>query len=101
MRGVFFLILLVLIFLGSLGAGRMKPGKEEIQLVGKVYVMGNEPITHVALKLDDGKVYILLGEYDKELRALQGKRISVTGQRGEEKIRGAKTLEVKKFSVLQ
>jgi hypothetical protein len=101
MRRLFSTILLVLIFLGPLGAGRMKPGKEEIQLVGKVYVMGNEPVTHVALKLDDGEVYVLLGEYDKELRALQGKRLSVTGRRSGEKIRGAKTLEVSKFSVLK
>jgi hypothetical protein len=101
MKRLSFTALLVLIFGGALGAGSMNPGGKEIQLVGKVYVMGNEPLTYVALRLDDGEVYILQGEYDKELRSLQGKRLSVTGIKGEEKIRGAKTLQVINFTVLK
>ncbi len=79
----------------------MKLGSEELEIVGRVYVMGNEPFTQVALKLDDGQVYALLGEHDKELRGLQGKRLSVVGTPSKEKPRGAKALVVKSFKVLQ
>ena len=91
----------MLIFLGTLGAGSMKLGNEEVEIVGRVYVMGNEPFTQVALKLDDGQVYALLGEHDKELRGLQGKRLSIVGTPSEEKPRGAKAVVVKSFKVLQ
>ena len=79
----------------------MKLGSDEIQLVGKIYVMGNEPFTVVALKLDDGEVYALLGDHDKELRGLQGRRLSVVGNPSEEKPRGAKAIIVKSFKVLE
>lgn len=98
---IFFFSLLVFIFLGTLGAGSMKLGSDEIQLVGRVYVMGNEPLTVVALKLDDGEVYALLGEHDKELRGLQGRRLSVVGKSSVEKPRGAKAIIVKSFKVLE
>jgi len=99
--GIFSLSILVFIFLGTLGAGSMKLGSDEIELVGRVYVMGNEPFTVVALKLDDGEVYALLGEHDKELRGLQGRRLSVVGKPSEEKPRGAKAIIVKSFKVLE
>jgi len=93
--------MLIFIFLGTLGAGSMKLGSDEIQVVGRVYVMGNEPLTVVALKLDDGEVYALLGDHDKELRGLQGRRLSVVGKSREEKPRGAKAIIVKSFKVLE
>jgi hypothetical protein len=89
------------IFLGIIGAGSMKMGKEEIQVTGRVYVMGNEPFTRVAIRLDDGKVYALIGEYDRQLRSLQGKRLSVIGKLGGNTPRGAETIEVKSFQVLE
>jgi len=76
-------------------------GSEEVEVTGKLYVMGNEPFTQVAIKLDDGQVYVLLGDQDKELRSLQGKRVSVVGQPSEEKPRGKKAIEVKSFRVLE
>ena len=100
-KAIFHAGLLISIFLLTLGAGSMKSKSDEIQLVGRVYVMGNEPFTLVALKLDDGEVYALLGEHDKELRGLQGKRISVVGKASEEKPRGAKAMIVESFKVLE
>lgn len=92
---------LLLILFGIVGAGTMKGGEEEIQMTGRVYVMGNEPFTQVAIQLDNGKVYALVGEYDKELRALQGKRLSVKGKWSEKTPRGAEAIEVKSFQVLE
>ena len=100
-RGTLWVSVLLFIFLGTLGAGSMKLGSDEIELVGRVYVMGNEPLTQVALKLDDGQVFVLLGEHDKELRGLQGRRLSVVGKPSEEKPRGAKAIMVKSFKVLE
>ena len=101
LREIWAVGLLAMIFLGNVGAGSMKLGPEELEVTGKVYVMGNEPFTQVAIKLDDGQVYVLLGDKDKELRFLQGKRVSVVGRPGEEKPRGKKAIVVSSFKVLE
>ena len=98
---VTWLILLAFISAATLGAGSMKKGSDEMEVIGKVYLMGNEPFTHVALKMDDGQVYALLGEHEKELRRLQGRRVTVIGKLSEEKPRGAKAIEVKSFRVVE
>lgn len=100
LRRLLFFALVLFVILGTLGAGSMKSG-EQMEIVGKVYVMGNEPFTKVAIKLDDGQVYALLGEYDQELRKLQGKRILVTGEPSEEKPRGANAIVVRSFKVVE
>lgn len=94
-------ILMAFISAATLGAGSMKKGSDEMEVIGKVYLMGNEPFTHVALKMDDGQVYALLGEHDQELRRLQGRRVRVVGKPSEEKPRGAKAIEVKSFRVVE
>jgi len=91
----------LLVLLGIIGAGSMKGGGEEIQVTGRIYVMGNEPFTQVAIQLDDGKIYALIGEYDKQLRSLQGKRLSVVGKLGGKTPRGVEAFEVKSFQVLE
>ena len=79
----------------------MKGEKEEIQVTGRIYVMGNEPFTRVATHLDDGKVYASTGEYDKQLRSLPGKRLSVVGKPGGKIPRGAEAIEVTSFQILE
>ena len=76
-------------------------GKSEIQVTGRIYVMGNEPFTEVAIQLDNGKVYTLIGEYDKAFRSLQGKRVTVRGRLSGKTTRGAEAIEVKSFQVLE
>jgi hypothetical protein len=92
---------LLLVLSGIIGAGSMKGGEEEVQVTGRIYVMGNEPFTQVAIQLDDGKVYALTGEYDKDLRALQGKRLTIKGKLSGKTPRGAEAIEVKSFQVLE
>jgi hypothetical protein len=96
---VFLVGALILVLLGTLGAGSLKMKKDEIQVTGRIYVMGNEPFTQVAIQLDDGKVYALTGEYDKELRSLQGKRVTVKGRLSGKTPRGAEAIEVKSFQL--
>jgi len=91
---------LLLILLGTLGAGSMKD-KEEIQVTGRIYVMGNEPFTQVAIQQDDGKVYALTGEYDREFRRLQGKRVTVKGKLRGKANRGIDAIDVKSFQFLE
>jgi hypothetical protein len=90
---------LLLVLLGIIGEGSMKGGEEEIQVTGRIYVMGNEPFTQVALQLDDGKVYALIGEYDKDLRALQGRRLTIKGKLSGKTPQGAEAIGVKSFQV--
>jgi hypothetical protein len=92
----FFLGVLFFVLLGTLGAGSMKD-KEEIQVTGRIYVMGNEPFTQVAIQQDDGKVYAITGEYDKEFRLLQGKRVTVRGKLSGRTSREVEAIEVKSF----
>jgi hypothetical protein len=73
--------------------------KDELQVTGRIYVMGNEPFTQVAIRLDNGKVYALTGEYDKELRNLQGKRVTVKGRLSGKTPRGAEAIEVRSFEL--
>ena len=92
---------LLLFFFGIIGAGSMKEEKEEVQVTGRVYVMGNEPFTQVAIQSDSGRIYALIGEYDKPLRNLQGKRVSVFGKLSGTTPRGAEAIEVKSFQILE
>jgi hypothetical protein len=94
-------ILYVFIFTATLGAGSLKKGSEEMEITGKVYVMGNEPFTHVAIRMDDGQVCALVGKHEQELRRLQGRRILATGRPSEEKPRGTRAIEVRSFRVLE
>lgn len=91
---------LLLFFLGNLGAGSMKM-EEEIQVTGRIYVMGHEPFTQLGIELDNGKVYALVGEHDKELRGLQGKRLTVKGKLGGKTNRGAEAIKVSSFKVAE
>jgi len=98
---VIWFILLAFIGAATLGAGSMKKGSDEMEVIGKVYLMGNEPFTYVALKTDDGQVYALVGEHEKELRRLQGRRVKVAGKLSEEKPRGDTAIEVKAFRLVE
>ncbi len=54
--------------------------QEEGELQGKVYVLGNDPFTKVALALDDRNSVVLLCQSDVEhyLRSHQGERARVS-----------------------
>jgi len=75
--------------------------KDEIQVTGRIYVMGNAPFTEVGIEGDDGKVFALIGEHAKELRRLQGKRLTVKGELGGKTTRGVEALKVKNFKVME
>ena len=79
----------------------MKGGKEDIQVTRRIFMMDNEPFMQVAIQLDDGKVYALIGEYDKDLRALRGKRVTVNGKLSGKTSWGAEAIEVKSFQRLE
>lgn len=57
MVGVLFLILL-----GNLGAGSIKVDKDEIEVTGKVYLMGGEPFTYVGIQMGPHDTFILIKE---------------------------------------
>ena len=79
----------------------MKGGKEDIQVTGRIYMMGNEPFTQVAIQLDDGKVYALIREYDEDLPALQGKRVTVSRKLSGKSSRGGEGIELMSFQRLE
>jgi hypothetical protein len=95
----FYLLALLFAWAALLGAGSLKMGADEIQVTGRVYVMGNEPFTVVAIERDDGKVYALVGDQEKELRKLQGKRVTVRGKLSKERPRGAEAIDVTSYEL--
>jgi hypothetical protein len=54
----------------------------------------------VGIESDDGTVYALIGEYDKQLRGLQGKHLAVKGKLSGKTKRGVDAIEVKSFQVM-
>jgi hypothetical protein len=91
---LFHAIVLAFAWAALLGSGSLKMEGEKIMVTGRVYVMGNEPFTVVAIEQDDGKVYALVGDHEKELRKLQGKRVTVKGKLSEKRPRGAEAIDV-------
>lgn len=89
-----YIVVLTFAWAALLGAGSLKMGADEVEVTGKVYVMGNEPFTVAAIELDNGKVYALVGDHEKDLRKLQGKRVTVRGKLSKEKPRGAEAIDV-------
>ncbi|MBI4495746.1 MAG: hypothetical protein HY697_02315 [Deltaproteobacteria bacterium] len=85
---------------GVCGAGSMKAEKE-VNVEGRVYLMGHEPFTEVAIETPEGKVYALTGEPVREIRRLQGKRLRLTGRFAGESARKVKRIEVQSFEVLE
>lgn len=95
----YFFLLTFLTFLVNIGAGSMK--NQEIEATGRIFVMGHEPFTQVALELADGRVFVLLGSHDKELRDLQGKRLNIKGISRGKTPQGVEAIEVKEFMVME
>ncbi len=94
-------MVLIFAWAGLLGAGSLKMGVEEMEVTGRVYIMGNEPFTVAAIELDDGKVYALVGDHEKELRKLRGKRVTVRGKLSKEKPRGAEAIDVVSYELAE
>lgn len=60
--------------------GRTRVGKtEQVVVSGRVYIMGNEPFTEVAIEAEGGKVYVLHGEKADGIRKLQERIIEIKG----------------------
>lgn len=99
-RGKFKNYLLFIIFLlslGNIGAGTMK--NQEIEVTGRIFLMGHEPFTQVAIELADGQVLALKGKYEKELRHLQGKQVIIRGLSIGKTPQGIKIIEVHEFKL--
>ncbi len=90
----FFLLILLTLLIHS-GAGSMK--NQEIEVVGRIFVMGHEPFTQIAIELADGRVLALAGAYEKDLRNWQGKQLLVRGVSKGQSPQGIEVIEVKEF----
>ncbi|HID93577.1 MAG TPA: hypothetical protein EYP60_05725 [bacterium (Candidatus Stahlbacteria)] len=54
--------------------------KDTIDVVGRIYIVGNEPFTEVAIEVEDGKTYIIVGEVADSLRKMQGEIVEIKGK---------------------
>ena len=52
-----------------------------LTVTGKIRVVGNEPFTHLVITTEEGQDYLIQGDLEKELRALQYQKITVTGDK--------------------
>ncbi len=71
-----------------------------LTVTGKIRLVGNEPFTHLVIATDEGQDYLVQGDLEKELRALQYQRVTVKGkdlkQEGEFDYR----IEVKEYKII-
>lgn len=94
----YFFLLTLLTFLANIGAGGMP--NQEIEVAGRIFLMGHEPFTQVAIELADGRVFALIGSFDKDLRAMQGKQLIIKGTPKGKTPQGVEAIEVKEFKVV-
>lgn len=74
---------------------------KDMEVTGRIFIMGNEPFTQVAIALADGQVFALKGSYEKELRRLQGRQVNIKGLLGGKTPQGVEEIEVKEFKILE
>jgi hypothetical protein len=78
-----------------------KGGQEMLTVTGKIRIVGNEPFTHLVLTTDDGKDYLIQGNLEKELRALQYQRITVSGKKLPPGVEFEYQIEVKEYEIIE
>ena len=54
--------------------------EDTIDVVGRIYIVGNEPFTEVAIETKDGKTYVIVGEVADSLRNMQGEVVEIKGR---------------------
>jgi len=74
MKGIFIVLFLCVFFLTGIGC------KDVIDVVGRIYIVGNEPFTEVAIETEDGETYAIVGEVADSLRKMQGELIEIKGK---------------------
>ncbi len=77
-----------------------KGGQEMLTINGKIRLVGNEPFTHLVITTDDDKDYLIQGDLEKELRAFQYQRVTVTGEKLSPKGEFKYRLEVKEYKII-
>ncbi len=97
--GLLFSSIVFVIACGPLPFGRAQVEKPSFQVTGRIYVMGNEPFTQAAVEADDGRVFALTGKDARQLRAFQGKRLTLEGTLTGKNSRGVEELEVKSYKI--
>lgn len=93
----YFFFIILFISLSNFGAGTMK--NQEIEVTGRIFLMGHEPFTQVAIELADGHIFALIRTRTQELRSLQGKQVIIKGISRGKTPQGIEELEVKEFKV--
>jgi hypothetical protein len=75
-------VILINCLLSSCAVNTIDSQKDEsmITVTGVIRLVGNEPFTHLVLTTDEGKVYLIKGNFEKELRHLQYQRITASGK---------------------
>lgn len=70
-------MLVIVLLAGCVASGSVHSHMET--MVGKVYIIGNEPFTKYALQLEDGSAYVLncTKELEMQLARQQGKTIKI------------------------
>ena len=71
-----------------------------ITVTGKIRLVGNEPFTHLVITTEDGKDYLIQGDLEKELRALQYQRVTATGTPLKPEGEFKYLIEVKEYNII-
>lgn len=75
-----------------------------VELTGEITVVGNEPFTQVAIKMEDGSLYGIADDRVDELKKMQGEKVKVRGYLVKEStplFRTEKNINVINFEVIK
>lgn len=87
MRGVGILFLLLFLPLFScFSANSTNPKGKSLEITGLLYVMGNEPFTHLAIRSEGGEVFVIDDSQKEQYFSYQNKMVKIRGRMLKKKI---------------
>jgi hypothetical protein len=96
-------VLLINCFLSSCAVNTIDSQKDEsiMTVTGVIRLVGNEPFTHLVLTTDEGKDYLIRGNFEKELRHLQYQRITASGKEMQPAGGFKYSIDVQKYKIIE
>lgn len=75
--------------------------KREMDIEGIIYVFGNEPFTHLAIKNDDGEIWVIDDSQKSQFLPFQNKRIKARVVIQNKKFKNSYIILIKRYTFLK
>jgi hypothetical protein len=98
-----FLIFFIYNLLFACSVNKIDSQKDEnmMTVTGIIRLVGNEPFTHLVLTTDEGKDYLIRGDFEKELRHLQYQKVMAKGKEMQPAEGFKYSIDVKEYKIIE